>query len=196
MVDIPLISQQWKDKKNQEELEALMQASQESGYSKAMEDQEEENLFIKDRPIPEDDKQFWAGTVFKVSDVHNAGIFKKVLPSIAMSYYHNTISLEHEIRPYKNRLIYMKLGFVEKWIEASTKLKEKANTEPMKLLYDDAVEVLQAYMALLLAKVDVDSRSRLSDDGFGLKEVNTKRGKIERSQGEKKPMDERLGVRA
>lgn len=197
MAEIPLISKVWKPKQNPDidpELAEILEQARQEGYNEATADSEEENMYIRDKPLPEDDKQFWAGTVFKPIEIQGSDMSKKVLPSLAMSNYPEKITLEREIYPYKNRLIYLKVGLVEKWIDTALELAKQTNSTELKKNYKDAIIILSKYMAVLLAKLEVDNRSRLSSDMIGLKEVNTRRGKIERQQNQK-TLDQKLGVR-
>jgi hypothetical protein len=192
MVDVPLLSKMWKPKPIDDGLQDVIDGAKSEGYNQAIDDVEEENMYIKDKPLPEDDKQFWAGTVFKPVDVQGSGISRKVLPSLAMSNYPEHITLEREIYPYKNRIIYLKVGIVEKWLTDIHELYADSENEDTKKDYLEAMEILRQYMAMLLAKLDVDSRTRLSVGMEGLKEVNTKRGEIKRNQN--RPLNEKIGV--
>jgi len=193
MVDIPLISKLWKDKRKQEsdETQELVDMAMNEGYQQRVSDQEEEDIYINNPPSSETDKEFWRG-VFNPTEVENSGIANKVLPTLATSNYPLQITLEREIYPMKNRVIYLKIEIAQTWA------KRWADWRKAGLLSEDQREnPFLGYLALLLAKLDVDARTRLSIGMEGLKEVQTRRGFIERGvkDGNKK-LDEKLGVRA
>jgi hypothetical protein len=193
MVDIPLISGLWKDKRKQEQDESqeLIAMGMQEGYEQATMDQREEDIYVNAPPSTENDKDFWRG-VFNPTDVDNSGIANKVLPMLATSNYPLQITLEREIYPMKNRVIYLKIEIAYTWVKRWNEWRKAGMVSET-----DKENPFLGYLGLLISKLDVDARTRLSIGMEGLKEVQTKRGYIERgAKGEGKKLDEKIGVRA
>jgi hypothetical protein len=193
MVDIPLISRLWKDKRKQEQDESqeLLAMGMQEGYEQSTMDQREEDIYVNAPPSTENDKDFWRG-VFNPTDVDNSGIANKVLPMLATSNYPLQITLEREIYPMKNRVIYLKIEIAYTWVKRWNEWRKSG------MVSESSLEnPFLGYLGLLISKLDVDARTRLSIGMEGLKEVQTKRGYIERGAKEAgKKIDEKMGVRA
>jgi len=202
VVDIPLISKVWKNKRQEEpipeqdeemaEEERQMdeQAIERAGYARGLRDADMEEG-IEGRPLPDDAKyQFFGGNIFGQHPIEKADISRLILPSLSTSYHQKDITLAAEIPPFLSRIIYSEIDILRLWGDRLEKNQEK-------YWFGDDNERRNIYQELkyfTLYKLDADNKTRLSYEMYGLKEVNTMRKDIERGERKQK-LDEKLGAR-
>lgn len=182
VVDIPLLSKAFKsrDRQMEEQAEAIHQDGRSQGMSEGYDEAiEDSGMFVREQTVPRDDKQFYSKVVFRPPRIDKNKLQDLMLPSIAMSNYPSAPGI-HEYFHQINRIAYLDLiPQLQEWA-ARWELDREHNRHNPEENPEDEVNPYQAPLSRVISMFDADSRSRLSSDMVGLKEVGTERRDIKK----------------
>lgn len=195
MVDIPLIGDPFKKRvaQQQEPIDEDPEADDgPSEQDKYFQDVADEQEFGAERQSSSKDiPSIWDKKVFKTLQLKNDRLSRFIVPSMGMSNYPTKIDMVSELSVAQNRLIMGQDERLDILAERFEKNKDKY------WLYEENIDPDEnpfiQHLSLLSSKNDAGNRSYLSVGMAGLKEMNAVHKHITRE--EKKPLDEKLGVR-